>query len=98
MGKTSKAEPPSGVWSDRLPGHWLAWMTLADDQLMLLLPLGNVPDMTGCVGMACHLMPEVKVVMVSDGAQRQQLANVCKYELHDGRWQSMGRGQAGLAL
>lgn len=98
MGKTSKPELPSGAWSDRLQCHWLAWMELDDGNLVLLVPEGNVPDMTGCVGIACALMPEVVRVMVNESSMRHQLANVCRYELHDGSWKSMGAGMSGALL
>lgn len=85
-----------GIYSEQMQCEWLSWLAISEQQLTLLVPTDSYPDMTGCVAVAVQLMPSVEAVYVVDASAHRTI--VSRYELHDGRWQSMGRGDTGLLL
>lgn len=72
------------MWNETLQCGWLMWIAEGDNELMLMVPTGHRPDMTGCLTLARALMPEVQTVRVYDSAD--QAALVSHYQQQAGKW------------
>lgn len=72
------------MWNETLQCGWLMWIAEGERELMLMVPEGHRPDMTGCIRLASALMPEVRTVKVYD--KGDQTALVAHYDQQHGAW------------
>ena len=77
-------------WNETLQCGWDAWIAVNETHVLLLVPEGNRPDMTGCIKLASALMPGVQLITVVH-KQDEQTEPVCQYQMLEGRWRSLAR-------